>query len=306
MRMRPQCLKMGDTIGVVAPAGPIDGERLTRSILFFERMGLHVLLGAALDEQYGYLAGTDGQRVADFHAMVADTSVKAIFFARGGYGTARIADKIDYELIRKHPKIMWGYSDITYLHTSIRQQTGLVTFHGPMPVSDIADKDFDQLSANLFQQLFYPKTLHYTEEVSPLEVIVPGEAEGQLVGGNLSLLISTLGTAYEIDTKNKLLLVEDIGEAPYRVDSMLNQLRLAGKLDEAAGIIVGDFADAEPNKGPSLSLEQVFNDYLANLSCPVMAGFKIGHCFPHFSVPLGAHAVLSTSAKTLTVEPGVQ
>src|SRR5699024_2980688 len=238
--------------------------------------------------------------------MIADDSIKAIIFARGGYGTARIADKIDYQLIRQNPKIIWGYSDITYLHTAIRQRTGLTTFHGPMPASDVADTDFDEVSASMFRQLFEPAALYYAGNISPLNVIVPGEACAELVGGNLSLLISTLGTPYEIDTHGKMLLLEDIGEEPYRVDSMLNQLRLAGKLDAAAGIVIGDFAEADPPEGkPSISLDQVFYDYFYSLPCPVMSGFKIGHCFPHFCVPLGDTAVINTTDKTLTVEAGM-
>ncbi|SEP73721.1 muramoyltetrapeptide carboxypeptidase [Virgibacillus subterraneus] len=303
----PERLYNGDTIGVIAPASPVDMKRLKRAIPFFEKMGLNIRLGKYIDEVHGYLAGTDEQRLADFHDMIADKSVKAIIFARGGYGTGRIAKDIDYELIKQNPKIIWGYSDITYLHTTIRQATDLVTFHGPMLASDIADADFDSLSARLFQQLFKPAKLFYTEDISSLQVLVPGEATGTLVGGNLSLLISTLGTAYEIDTTGKLLLLEDIGEEPYRVDAMLNQLKLAGKLTDAAGIIVGDFAEAEPKKEkPSLSLEQVFHDYFADLQCPVMSGFKIGHCLPHFSVPLGTSAELSTAEKSLTIDAGVK
>jgi len=305
--MKPIRLAKGDTIGITAPASPADMKRVKETIPFFEQMGLHVKLGKTLDLKHGYLAGKDAGRLADFHQMIADDSIKAIIFARGGYGTARIADKIDYQLIRQNPKIIWGYSDITYLHTAIRQRTGLTTFHGPMPASDVADNDFDELSASMFRQLFEPAALYYSENISPLNVIVPGEACAELVGGNLSLLISTLGTPYEIDTHGKLLLLEDIGEEPYRVDSMLNQLRLAGKLDAAAGIVIGDFAEADPPEGkPSLSLDQVFYDYFYSLPCPVMSGFKIGHCFPHFSVPLGETAVINTTDKTLTVEAGVR
>ncbi|WP_176448420.1 LD-carboxypeptidase [Lentibacillus sp. CBA3610] len=305
--MKPQRLAKGDTVGIMAPASPSDIRRLERAVPFFERMGLHVKLGKTTNLKYGYLAGTDAERMADFHDMVTDNTIKAIIFARGGYGTARIANQIDYHLIRQNPKIFWGYSDITYLHTAIRQQTGLTTFHGPMPASDIADDDFDALSANMFRQLFDPVTLHYSEDISPLNVIVSGEADGELIGGNLSLLISSLGTPYEINTEGKLLLLEDIGEAPYRIDSMLNQLKLAGKLHAASGIIIGDFAEAEPPEGkPSLSLKHVLHDHLADLACPVMSGFKIGHCFPHFSVPLGEKATLNTAEKSLIIEPGVK
>lgn len=305
--MKPQRLAKGDAIGITATASPAEMSLVQQAIPFFEQMGLRVLLGNTIQLEHGYLAGTDDARLADFHQMIADDAIRAIIFARGGYGTPRIAGRLDYQLIRNHPKILWGYSDITYLHTAIRQQTGLTTFHGPMPASDIADENFDTLSAKMFEQLFDPVTLHYSEDISQLSVIVPGEATAELVGGNLSLLVSTLGTPFEIDTKGKLLLLEDIGEEPYRVDAMLNQLKLAGKLHAAAGVVIGDFADAEPPEGkPSLSLEQVFYHYFSGLSCPVVSGFKIGHCFPNFSLPLGETGTLRTADKSLTVEAGVK
>jgi muramoyltetrapeptide carboxypeptidase len=301
----PKALQKGDTIGVIAPASPPDTKRLQQAIPFFESMGLRVKLGRNIDKVYGYLAGTDEERLTDFHDMIADDEVRAIIFARGGYGTGRIASAIDYDLIANHPKIIWGYSDITYLHTAIRQKTGLITFHGPMLASDIADPKFDPLSAQLFRQLWEPTALRYDEAFSELEVLVSGKVSGPLVGGNLALLTSTLGTNFEIDTSGKILLLEDIGEVPYQVDSMLNQLKLAGKLAEAAGIVVGDFADAEPKQKPSLTMDEVFQHYLGDLTCPVMTGFKIGHCYPHFAVPLGVNALLDTSDKSLSVMPGV-
>jgi muramoyltetrapeptide carboxypeptidase len=301
----PKALKKGDTIGVIAPASPPNMKRLEKAIPFFTNLGLHVKLGKNIEKVHGYLAGTDEERLSDFHDMIRDDDVKAIIFARGGYGTGRFVDSIDYDLIKKHPKIIWGYSDITYLHTAIRQQTGLVTFHGPMLASDIADPDFDDISATSFLQLFEPTALQYNESIAPLDVLVEGEGTGSLVGGNLALITSTLGTTYELDTKGKILLLEDIDEQPYRIDSMLNQLKLAGKLEQAAGIVVGDFANAEPKSEPSLTLEEVFRHYLGDLTCPVMTGFKIGHCFPHFAVPLGVSATLYTTDKTLSIAPGV-
>lgn len=299
-------LKSGDTIGIIAPAGPIEKEKLEKSFSFFENMGLKIKLGEYVYDQYGYLAGRDASRLADLHQMVADRNVKAIIFARGGYGTGRIIDKLDMELIKKNPKIIWGYSDITFLHTAIRQATGLVTFHGPMPVSDMVKKDFDTLSSQLFKQLFGPTNLIYSESISPLTVYREGEASGKIVGGNMTLLVQTLGTPYEICTKDKLLFIEDIGEEPYRIDGMMNQLRLAGKLQQAAGIIIGDFADADPKVHPSLRLEEVWKHYFRNYRKPVIAGFRIGHCFPHFSIPLGVEATLSSRTKTLQLSPGVR
>lgn len=229
----------GDTIGVVAPASPPNLKKLEKAIPFMESMGLNVKVGNYVSKVNGYLAGTDAERLEDFHQMFHDPSIKAIFCAGGGYGTARITDSIDMELIKKNPKIFWGYSDITYLHTAIRQQTGLVTFHGPMLSSDIGQDDFDDRSAELFHQLFEPKTLSYDSRFSETETIAAGETVGPLTGGNLSLIVSGIGTAYEIDVRDKILFIEDIDEAPYRVDSMLNQLKLSGKLKEAAGIVVG-------------------------------------------------------------------
>lgn len=276
-----------------------------KGILFIKSLGLHVQLGNYVDREHGYLAGTDLERLEDFHNMISDSKVKGIFFARGGYGTARIVPSIDYDLIKAHPKIIWGYSDITYLHNAIQQYTGLVTFHGPMVASDLAKDDFDVLSRSMFQQLFQPTNLIYSEYISPLNVLSPGQTEGPIVGGNLSVLISTLGTPYEIDTKDKILLIEDIGEEPYRVDSMLQQLFLAGKIHDARAVLIGDFADTETDN-PSFTMDEVFHGYLSNITKPVMSGFKIGHCFPHFSIPLGAHARLCTDKKRLTILPGVK
>lgn len=305
--IRPEHLQKGDTIGIIAPSGPFHVKDLEKAIPFFHGLGLHTTFGEHLYETYGYLAGSDDERLHDFEAMMADDTIKAIIFARGGYGVGRIVPRMDFSAIQAHPKIIWGYSDITYLHTAIRQKSGLVTFHGPMAASDVGKNDFDDLSKGMFQQLFEPSVLRYNESVSPLEVYAGGEAEGELVGGNLSLLASTIGTPYEIDTAGKLLLIEDIGEMPYQVDGMLQQLKQAGKLDALRGVVIGDFANAEPDDlERSLTLKQVFHDYFHHQEFPVVGGFKIGHCMPHFAVPLGVNAVLSAEKRTLTVDPGVK
>ncbi|WP_010631233.1 S66 peptidase family protein [Sporolactobacillus vineae] len=303
----PAHLREGDKIGVISPAGPPDPEKLRRAAEWLTGLGFSVVCGRAAERSDGYLAGTDDERVEDLHTMFADDSIRAIICSRGGYGSARFADRIDYELIRSHPKIFWGYSDITYLHTAIRQQAGLVTFHGPMLASDLGGEHVPSLSRQLFSQLFQPEILRYDQHVSPLSVICGGSVSGMLVGGNLSLLVSSLGTPFEIDTKNKVLLIEDIGEKPYRVDSMLNQLRLAGKLHRAAGFIVGNFKldpDDEPEDGPSI--EEVIRSYLLPLQKPALGGFLIGHCEPSFSVPLGSDCLLDADRKQLWLQPGVQ
>jgi muramoyltetrapeptide carboxypeptidase len=305
MSIKPGHLKKGDAVGVIAPASPPGIESLERGIDFLIEQGLEVREGKSVRKINGYLAGTDKERLEDLHDMFEDKEIKAIFCACGGYGTGRIAAGLDYRLIKANPKIFWGYSDITFLHTSIRQETGLVTFHGPMLASDIGKEDVHPLSKQYFSQLFQPAASVYTEELSPLSAVVEGKAQGQLTGGNLCLIASTLGTPYEIDVKGKVLLIEDINEEPRSVDRMLNQLFMAGKLSEAAAIIAGDFKDCEPQRELSLSLDEVLDQYLIKAGRPAMKGFKIGHCSPHFSVPLGADAVLDTKEKQLYVESGV-
>ncbi|WP_394121353.1 LD-carboxypeptidase [Planococcus donghaensis] len=307
MRKLPKRLKKGDTVGIIAPSSPPNQENLQKALPFLEELGLKIKLGKSVDAAHGYLAGTDEERLADLHAMFEDPEVSGIICAGGGYGAARYADKIDYAMIMENPKVFWGYSDITFLHTAIGEYAEMVTFHGPMLASDVGKPEFHERSGRMFGQLFEPFELHYTEEVAPLETLVGGVAQGELVGGNLSLIRSAIGTKFDLDVKGKILLIEDIDEEPYEVDEMLNQLRMARKFDEAAGIVIGDFKNASPKKRkPSLTLDQVFNDYFSDLKIPVVKGFKIGHCEPHFSVPLGALARLDGDAKTLTILPGVE
>ncbi|MEC1737380.1 LD-carboxypeptidase [Bacillus mojavensis] len=306
MNHKPNALKKGDIVGVIAPASPPDPKKLETALLFLEELGLQVKLGKALKNQHGYLAGQDDERLADLHEMFKDQEVKAVLCACGGFGTGRIASSIDYSLLRKHPKIFWGYSDITFLHTAIHQNTGLVTFHGPMLSSDIGLEDVHPLTKASYQQLFQETAFTYTEKLSPLTVLVPGKAEGALVGGNLSLLSSTLGTPFEIDTRGKLLFIEDIDEEPYQIDRMLNQLKMARKLSDAAGILVCDFHNCIPVKREkSLTLEQVLEDYIVSSGRPALRGFKIGHCSPSIAVPIGVHAAMDTAKKTVVIEAGV-
>lgn len=306
MRIRPKRLQKGDTIGIVSPASPSEEANLQRSLKFLEQLGLQWKFGKHVYDKEGYLAGSDDDRRKDLEDMFADPMIKGIICARGGYGTARFTDQLDLQLIAENPKIFWGYSDITFLHTAIGLYSNIVTFHGPMLASCVGKDTFHELSGKMFQQLFEPMELHYTEDISPLTTVSGGVAEGELVGGNLSLLVSTLGTKFELETSGKLLLIEDIGEEPYRVDGLLNQLRMSGKLADVAGIVIGDFANAEPKKQTApVSLDVLFDHYLGDLGKPVVKGFKIGHCEPHFAVPLGVQAQLDADQKTLTILPGV-
>jgi muramoyltetrapeptide carboxypeptidase len=307
VRTMPKRLKKGDTVGVISPSSPPNLENLQKALPFLESLGLNVKMGKSVEAKNGHLAGTDDERLADLHAMFEDPEIAGIICAGGGYGAARYTERIDFQTIKENPKIFWGYSDITFLHTAIGEYANLVTFHGPMLASDVGKEGFHERSARMFGQLFGPFELHYSEEISPLTSLTGGAAQGELVGGNLSLIRSAIGTKFDLNVKGKILLIEDIDEEPYQVDELLNHLRMARKFDQAAGIVIGDFKNSEPkNKERSLTLDEVLDNYFKNLKVPVVKGFKIGHCEPHFSVPLGVQARLDADAKTLTILPGVE
>ncbi|AQQ54258.1 S66 peptidase family protein [Planococcus lenghuensis] len=307
MRKQPERLKKGDTVGVISPSSPVDRESLQRALPFLRDMGLNVKLGQAAERDLGYLAGTDAERLADFHAMFEDPDVQGIICAGGGFGAARIVDRIDYQLVREQPKVFWGFSDITVLHTAIGQYADLVTFHGPMLASNVGKPEFTELSAKMFGQLLEPRELHYNEAISPLTAIRGGIAQGELVGGNLTRIRDLIGTKFDLEMAGKILLIEDVSNDPERADSQLTQLRLARKFEDAAGIVIGDFKEDAESADPSgRALQEVFRHHFGNLGVPVVSGFKIGHCEPHFAVPLGADARLDGDAKTLTVLPGIR
>lgn len=306
MKIRPKRLQKGDTVGIVSPSSPPGREELEKSLSFLEELGLKWKFAKNAKNIQGYLAGTDQERLEDLEEMFLDSEVKGIICSSGGYGAGRITEHLDMEIVKENPKIFWGFSDITFLHTAIGAYANLVTFHGSMLGPNIGKDTFEELSGKMFQQLFEPMELHYTEDISPLEAITSGVGRGEFVGGNLSLLARTIGTKFEVDTSGKILLIEDIGEEPARVDSLLNQLRMTGKFNNVAGIVVGDFANAETKKKWTLTLDEVFDDYFKDLKVPVVKGFKIGHCEPHFAVPLGVEAILDADEKTLTILPGVE
>ncbi|KEK23636.1 S66 peptidase family protein [Bacillus gaemokensis] len=299
--LHPNVLKQGDTVMIIAPAGPPIIEYVLTGAKILEEMGLSVIIGKSVYEKYGYLAGNDAIRLHDIHESFTNPEVKAVFCARGGYGSARLLPHIHYELIRANPKIFWGYSDITALHTAFTQYAGLVTFHGPM-IEEVG-KGIHSLSLSSFNQLFHP----YSTILSAAECIVSSTnciVSAPLVGGNLTVLTSTLGSPYEIHTKDKIILLEDIGEEPYRIDRMFNQLRLSGKFSESAGVIFTSCHDCSPSK-PSLSLQSILHDYLAPYNIPVLFGFPIGHIQPNIAIPLGAPVTIDTKKKTLSIPSGI-
>ena len=303
MKIRPARLQQGDTVGLVNLSSPLKQEALGDKLAFLDQLGLRYKLGNTIQSGEGYLAGTDKERIADFHAMVQDPEVKAIFLVKGGYGIARIVDKISYPLLEDNPKIIWGFSDVTALHTQVNEFANLVTFHGPMLSSP--QGELDELSQKMFQQLFQPIEIEYSESIAPLTTLVGGAVRGELTGGNLNRIIGTLGTKFEIDVRNKIVVLEDIGESIEQLDHMMNQLRLARKLEQAAGFVIGDFNMSDDTYRYDDVVEMIAG-YLTPLQKPAVTGFKIGHCTPNIAIPLGVDAILDADDKTLRILPGVQ
>ena len=320
----PKALAPGDTIEIVAPAKYLDKERVTLATKRLEEMGFKVRLPKNLFRKQGFLGGSDEERATELMAAFADPEVAAIMPGTGGYGTTRILDKLDYDAIRKNPKILVGFSDITGLHIAINQQTGLVTFHSPLPEWGLGvDKNLSPFAAKWFWRAILAKDYQgskvgYTifthpsvppgpddaslfEDVPPPVTMRGGKAHGRLIGGNLSVLHAMMGTPYEIQTDGKLLFLEDVGEAPYRVDRMLSTLRLAGKFDHVRGVILGQFSarKEEAKWDDDESIDDVLTDYFGKLNVPVLNRFPVGHVRYNATLPVGAIAELDADAQTL-------
>lgn len=297
-------LKIGDTIGIISPSSPARKEKIKEAYKQVINMGFKVKVGKSPYEEYGYLSGTDEIRANDINEMFKDEEVSGILCTRGGYGSPRILPLLDYDAIKKNPKIFIGYSDITALHIAFNQIAGLVTYHGPMAVSDMIE-GFDNFSKESLLNLIMNKKAVYNIK-NPLnqEIITinGGIAEGVIIGGNLTLMVNTIGTPYEIDVKGKILFIEEIGEDPYKIDRMFNQLRLSGKLQESKGIILGDFNNCK-SKNPkgSLTLEEVINDQIKPIEKPTIYNLKSGHCNPMITLPFGVKAKLDGDKKELLI-----
>lgn len=306
--IRPHALKPGDTIAFVAPAGPAELKPLREYADRLEAAGYHVIIPAGIEKRrLGYLAGSDDQRADELNRMIRDSKVRAIFPVRGGFGLTRIIDRIDYAALRRDPKIITGYSDLTALHLAIARQVRLVTFHSPMPMSSLERLDTpayrfaaDSLRRALFANQYQPGKAGYSVAVPPdakLERLVGGKARGRLIGGNLSLICATLGTPYALDPRGAILFIEDVHEAPYRVDRMLSQLRLAGVLDAVSGVVAGSFTGDKPSY--TNEFDRVLNEYLGRLRVPVIRNFPVGHTPLNATIPHGALAELDADHSTL-------
>jgi muramoyltetrapeptide carboxypeptidase len=303
-------LKPGDTIALISPANATpEREPFTIAIESLQALGFRVQVGANARARWGHFAGTDAQRAADLNAAFADPGVHGVIALTGGSGGTRILPLVDYAQIRRTPKFFGGFSDLTALVNAIHQQTGLVTFHSP-----VAGSEWNAFSVQHFKALVMQgqaPTLSNPQGAAEVgdnlvqtqwrtSTLTPGRAQGRLVGGNLSVLAAMAGSAYWPDFKGAILFLEDINEYIYRVDRLMSTLRLTGALSQVAGVVLGQFTKCEPGDGfGTLTLDEVFEDYLRPLGVPVYRGAMIGHIKRKFTVPVGALAGMDADARTL-------
>lgn len=306
--VKPKRLKTGDTVGIIAPSSPMFEEsRIEFVYHWLKKLGLKWKLGEHVFDHHGDLAGHDQDRLKDFHSAWIDDEVKAIISLRGGTGAINLLPVIDFKLIKKNPKIFIGFSDITGLLIPVHQKTGLVTFHGPNAGTFFeSEYTFNNFKKALFDsdpigEIEDPFSMDdFGPQGSPCRLpIREGEATGQLTGGCLTLVKQLMGTEFEIDTKGKILFLEDVGEEPHSIDSMITQLKLAGKFEKAAGIVIGECLDCIPGRSKrqrfelNHSVTTMLKETLGDLKIPVAYGFRFGHSKYKFTLPLGVQAKLS-------------
>ncbi|HGY57267.1 MAG TPA: LD-carboxypeptidase [Caldithrix abyssi] len=285
------------TIGIFAPAYQPNQEKLARGISYLKAKGFTVVEGASLRASYGYFAGNDDLRLDDLHRLFADPQIDAIICARGGWGTLRLLDRIDYDLIQKNPKLFVGYSDITTLQLAFWTKAALPSLSGPMAAVEMGGGILPFTEQHFWDFIFNEEET-YTIPLEPEEIAVwqTGQAEGPLLGGCLSLVSHQLGTPYSPDYNGAILFLEDVGEAPYKIDRYLAHLKQAGIFKQINGLILGNFIDCEEENGDaSFTCEEVIRDYFAGADYPVIYNFPYGHGERKASMPVGAQAVLDTS-----------
>jgi muramoyltetrapeptide carboxypeptidase len=289
--VKPSCLMPGDTVGIVAPAGPFDREKFLSGKAVLESMGFRTFFDKNIFHKYGFLTGTDVQRADQVNRLFADPAVQAVVCARGGYGSMRILPFLDFETIQENPKIFIGYSDITALLSVFHTRCSLVTFHGPV-VTTLANTAQETIAA-MHTMLTSNKILELKPEKGI--VIKPGVASGPVAGGNLTTLCHLVGTPYAPNFNGKILLLEDRGEAPYRIDRMLTQMKLAGCFNGIAGLILGSFEEC----GHLNEIFDIIATIFKDTDIPALAGFEIGHGKCNLTIPFGLGAMLDTERKRL-------
>lgn len=289
-------LRPGDLIAITAPAAAVEVAAVDAGARLLERAGFRVRIGATVGRQAGYLAGPDAERLGELQGLFADRGVRAIIAARGGYGSGRLLPGLDVEAARRQPKLVVGYSDVTFLLIELLQRANLVVFHGPMAADFAANPTGAEA---LIRMLSGDRTAW---NLRAREIVQPGTGEGVLVGGCLSILVAGLGTPHAVETKGRLLFLEDVNEKPFRVDRMLTQLRQAGKLDGVAGVLFGDMTGCG-HAGDAVTVRDVIREAFAGARYPVVFGLPTGHGGGTATLPLGVRARLAGERLNLLESP---
>jgi muramoyltetrapeptide carboxypeptidase len=298
--VRPDVLRAGDLVALVAPAGATRREQASRAARVVAGWGLRVSLGRHALDRHTYLAGTDEQRLADFNDALRDPDVRGVICLRGGYGSQRIVDDVDYAAVRADPKLIMGFSDITALHVALWCEARLATVHGPTGAS--LDPALDSMTTETARRAVMTADPIVVSADRTFGALVGGRAEGTLLGGNLTMLAATAGTRHKPDLAGSILLLEAVSEETYRLDRSLVQLKRSGWLEGLAGVAVGQFTDCE-EEVPGPTVADIMRDHFGALGIPVLGGLPIGHGEQQSAVALGVPAVLDADAGTLTVQP---
>jgi muramoyltetrapeptide carboxypeptidase len=288
----PPYLKKGDTIGIVAPAGFMPIEKMQTCIETLDSWGYNVQLGATThSESSNYFSGTDDERLNDLQQMLDDRNIKAVLCARGGYGVSRIIDHVDFKKFRKHPKWIIGFSDITVLHSHVLSRHKIASLHAPMAAA-FNDGEFNNPYIQSLKNVMEGGPSHY--ECPTHSFNRPGEAKGQLTGGNLALLAHLIGTDSDVKTKNRILFLEDVGEYLYNIDRMLLQLKRSGKLDKLAGLVIGGFTDSKDTERPfGKTVYEIIHEHVKEYDYPVCYGFPVSHNRENYALKIGCEYALS-------------
>lgn len=310
---KPIALRTGDKVAVIAPSSATDMHSVEKAEQKLKAMNLNPVMFPTCYTNYGHLSAPDSDRARDINQAFKDDSIKGIICLRGGYGAPRILNMLDYEMISANPKVFVGFSDITALHMAFNQVCGMTTFHGPMATSNFAkfhkeSIDFEKYTyGSLYKNIFTNEAVgdHINPNDDELDSFCGGNGEGILTGGNLTLLVSTMGSEYELDTRNKILFIEEVNEPIYKIDRMLTTLALAGKFEQCSGVIFGTFTGCEREEkayegGLDLTLEEVINNTVTVFKKPVIGNFKAGHSFPQPTLPLGTMVKIDADTKKVT------
>jgi|LGOV01.1.fsa_nt_gb muramoyltetrapeptide carboxypeptidase len=303
--MKPKVLKKGDKVAIISPASPTTKEKVEKASSAVEKIGLTPIVYPSCLSNHGHLSGTDNIRAKDINDAFENKEISGIICLKGGYGTPRLLNLIDYEIIKKNPKYFIGYSDITGLHIALNKMCNLVTYHGPMAAAGWINHLDDYTLKYLEKSLFSKESLGIIEnpEGEKIETLYSGICEGEIIGGNLSLLVSTLGSPYEIDTKGKILFIEEVSEHNYKIDRMLMSLDLANKFSDCKGIILGTFSKCEPDTKADnfkdLDLMTVFNEIIGKYKKPTVYNFRAGHNYPQPTFPFGVKVKLNADDATI-------